>query len=114
MNKLYYGDNLEILRKDIKDESVDLIYLDPPFKSDQNYNVIFKEQNGSNSVAQIEAFEDTWHWDRKAVETYDEIIEVAAVKTTDLIIAFEKFLGRNDMLAYLVMMAIRKRWQVLT
>lgn len=107
MIKLYYGDNLEILREHIVDENVDLIYLDPPFKSDQNYNIIFKEQNGSKSAAQIQAFEDTWYWDEKALETYDEILEVASKKVVDLIIAFQTFLGNNDMLAYLVMMAIR-------
>lgn len=64
MNQLYYGDNLKILREHIKDGSVDLIYLDPPFKSDQNYNVIFKEKNGRKSTAQMQAFEDTWHWCR--------------------------------------------------
>ncbi|MGB3341280.1 MAG: DNA methyltransferase [bacterium] len=107
MNKLYYGDNLDILREHIKDESVDLIYLDPPFKSGQNYNVLFEEKNGSKSVAQIQAFEDTWQWDRKAAETYQEILETAPGKTCNLIIAFEKALGHNDMFAYLVMMAIR-------
>jgi len=107
MNKLYYGDNLDILREHIKDESVALIYLDPPFKSDQNYNVLFKEQNGSKSVAQIQAFEDTWHWDRKAVEIYDEILQKAPKHVADLIVAFQIFLGNNDLLAYLVMMAIR-------
>ncbi len=66
-NFLYYGDNLDILRRYIAEESVDLVYLDPPFKSDQNYNVLFQEQNGSRSAAQIHAFEDTWHWDQ-AVE----------------------------------------------
>jgi site-specific DNA-methyltransferase (adenine-specific) len=68
MNTLYYGDNLDILRRYIPDESVDLVYLDPPFKSSQNYNILFKEQNGTSSAAQIKAFEDTWHWDQKAEE----------------------------------------------
>jgi site-specific DNA-methyltransferase (adenine-specific) len=63
-NVLYYGDNLEILRRYIKDESVDLVYLDPPFKSDQDYNILFAERNGSRAAAQIKAFEDTWHWDK--------------------------------------------------
>jgi site-specific DNA-methyltransferase (adenine-specific) len=63
-NILYYGDNLEILRRYIKDESVDLVYLDPPFKSDQDYNILFAERNGSRAAAQIKAFEDTWHWDK--------------------------------------------------
>ena len=60
-NILYYGDNLDILRRYIDDESVDLVYLDPPFKSNQDYNVFFAERNGSQSAAQIQAFEDTWH-----------------------------------------------------
>jgi site-specific DNA-methyltransferase (adenine-specific) len=63
-NILYYRDNLEILRRYIKDESVDLVYLDPPFKSDQDYNILFAERNGSRAAAQIKAFEDTWHWDK--------------------------------------------------
>jgi site-specific DNA-methyltransferase (adenine-specific) len=60
-NVLYYGDNLEILRRYIENESVDLVYLDPPFKSDQDYNILFAERNGSQAAAQIKAFEDTWH-----------------------------------------------------
>jgi site-specific DNA-methyltransferase (adenine-specific) len=63
-NVLYYGDNLEILRRYIEDESADLVHLDPPFKSDQDYNILFAERNGSHPVAQIKAFEDTWHWDK--------------------------------------------------
>jgi len=69
-NTLYYGDNLDILKRYIKAESVDLIYLDPPFKSDQNYNVLFQEQDGSRSAAQIRAFEDTWRWDQSSAEGY--------------------------------------------
>ena len=64
-NVLYYGDNLDILRRYVKDETVDLIYLDPPFKSDQNYNVLFKEQDGTRAASQIQAFEDTWTWDQE-------------------------------------------------
>ncbi len=61
-NKLYYGDNLEVLRQHVKDESVDLIYLDPPFNSRQDYNVLFAEKDGTRSSSQIMAFEDTWEW----------------------------------------------------
>ncbi len=108
MNTLYYGDNLDVLRKYIKDESVDLIYLDPPFNSNQSYNILFQEKNGTKSSAQIQAFEDTWHWDLIAEETWTEIVEESLnSKLADLMIAMQKFLGRNDMMAYLVMMAIR-------
>jgi site-specific DNA-methyltransferase (adenine-specific) len=63
-NVLYYGDNLDILRRYVKDEAVDLIYLDPPFKSDQNYNVLFKERDGTRAASQIQAFKDTWTWNQ--------------------------------------------------
>ena len=106
-NTLYYGDNLDILERNIPDESVDLIYLDPPFKSNQNYNILFKEKNGTGSAAQISAFEDTWHWDQNAEETYVEITENAPKKVADLIIALRDFLGSNDMMVYLTMMASR-------
>ena len=106
-NTLYYGDNLDILREYIEDNSIDLIYLDPPFNSKQSYNVLFAEKNGTQSPAQIKAFEDTWHWDRKAEETYREIEENLPKKIADLIRALRSFLGENDMMAYLVMMTIR-------
>jgi len=77
-NLLYYGDNLDILRRYIKDESVDLVYLDPPFKSNQDYNVLFAEQDGARSAAQIKAFEDTWRWDQGAALAF-LIIVVAAL-----------------------------------
>ncbi len=66
-NRLYYGDNLTVLRDSIRDESVDLIYLDPPFNSNASYNVLFKGLAGAESAAQIEAFDNTWHWNRAAV-----------------------------------------------
>ncbi len=71
-NLLCYGDNLDILRRYIKDETVDLVYLDPPFKSNHDYNVLFAEQNGTRSTAQIKAFEDPWRWDQTAAEAYSE------------------------------------------
>ena len=74
MNTLYYGDNLKILRDYIKDESVDLIYLDPPFNSNRNYNVLFRNESGSDSESQITAFEGTWHWNLAAEQTYSELI----------------------------------------
>ncbi|MGC9124028.1 MAG: DNA methyltransferase [Thermoplasmata archaeon] len=109
MNKLYYGDNLEILRKYIPDNSVDLIYLDPPFNSKANYNVIFREENGKKPISQIKAFSDFWHWDEEAQKTYQELLDNPKVpeKLKKMITAFESFLGHNDMMAYLVMMAIR-------
>jgi len=106
-NTLYYGDNLDILREHIKDESIDLIYLDPPFNSNKNYNILFGEKNGTQSHAQIGAFEDTWHWDIKAERTYQEIVEKLPIRISSLIQALRSFLGENDMMAYLTMMAIR-------
>jgi len=106
-NTLYYGDNLDILREHIEDNSIDLIYLDPPFSSNKDYNVLFGEKNGTQSPAQIKAFEDTWHWDRKAEETYRGIVENLPKKIANLIRALRSFLGENDIMAYLVMMAIR-------
>ena len=106
-NKLYFGDNLEIMRKYIGDESVDLIYLDPPFNSKATYNVLFDEKNGTQSRAQITAFEDTWHWGFEAEATYHGIVTEGPKKLADLMQALRSFLGQNDMMAYLTMMAIR-------
>ncbi len=106
-NVLYYGDNLEILSEHIPDESVDLIYLDPPFNSQQQYNVLFKEPTGQSSTAQIRAFTDTWHWDMAAERTYDEIITNAPLKVSRAIEALRTFIGSNDVMAYLVMMTLR-------
>jgi site-specific DNA-methyltransferase (adenine-specific) len=106
-NKLYFGDNLKILREYVPDASVDLIYLDPPFNSQATYNVLFKEKTGEESAAQIMAFEDTWQWGRESEAVYREIVESGPRKLADLVQALLAFLGRNDMLAYLVMMAIR-------
>ena len=106
-NTLYYGDNLEVLREHISDKSIDLIYLDPPFKSNQTYNILFKERNGTDSTAQIKVFEDTWHWNEDAEKIYIVITETCPQKVANLIIALRSFLGSNDMMAYLVMMAIR-------
>ena len=105
-NTLYYGDNLDVLRRYIKDEAVDLIYLDPPFKSNQDYNVLFAEQGGTRSAAQIKAFEDTWRWDQGAAFAFQQTIE-AGGKVAQAMLAFRQFLGENDMLAYLSMMAPR-------
>ena len=72
MNRLYYGDNLDILRRYVSDESVDLVYLDPPFNSNQDHNVLFGHQDGTRAAAQIKAFEDTWRWDTAAAVAYAE------------------------------------------
>ncbi len=106
MNTLYYGDNLKILRDYIKDESVDLIYLDPPFNSNRNYNVLFKSEAGTEAESQITAFEDTWHWNASAEETYRELI-LEGDNVGQMVESFRQFIGANQMMAYLVMMAIR-------
>lgn len=106
MNTLYYGDNLDVLRRYIADASVDLIYLDPPFKSNQDYNVLFAEQDGSRSAAQIKAFEDTWRWDQAAAAAYEGIVERGG-RVSQAMQAFRTFLGESDLLAYLSMMAPR-------
>ena len=105
-NILYYGDNLDILQQHIQDATVDLIYLDPPFKSNQDYNILFQEQNGSRSKAQIKAFEDTWHWDQESAVAYEQIVETGG-EVARALMAFRTLLGNNDMLAYLSMMALR-------
>jgi DNA modification methylase len=106
-NRLYYGDNLTILQDHIADETIDLIYLDPPFNSNANYNLLFKEHSGAQSAAQIAAFEDTWHWTDESETTYHEIIKNSPETIVNLIQAFRSFLGTSDMLAYLTMMAAR-------
>ena len=109
-NALYYGDNLQVLRDYIPDESVDLVYLDPPFNSNASYNVLFKERTGEESPAQIRAFTDTWQWNQEAERTFeDDIIRSPGVPSPvkDMITAFRQFIGRNAMMAYLVMMAPR-------
>lgn len=106
MNTLYYGDNLKILREPIKDETVDLIYLDPPFNSNRNYNVLFRSESGSEAESQITAFEDTWHWNESAEATYHELV-LASDAVGQMIQSFRSFIGENQMMAYLTMMAIR-------
>jgi site-specific DNA-methyltransferase (adenine-specific) len=106
-NQLFYGDNLDVLRESIASESVDLIYLDPPFNSNANYNILFKSKAGDNSDAQIEAFEDTWHWNETAEGAFDQVARSGNTKAFDLLNAMRGFLGDNDMMAYLAMMAVR-------
>ncbi|MFH1081603.1 MAG: DNA methyltransferase [Pseudomonadota bacterium] len=105
-NQLYYGDNLDILRRYVKDETVDLVYLDPPFNSNANYNVLFAEKNGSQAASQIQAFTDTWTWNQESESIFAEIV-TAGGRVADCLQAFRTFLGECDMLAYLVMMAPR-------
>lgn len=106
MNNLYFGDNLDVLREKIKDESVDLIYLDPPFNSSLNFNVLFKETAGNPSEAQAEAFRDTWFWGTSAEEAYTDIVESGS-ELAILMHALRAWFGDNAMMAYLAMMAVR-------
>lgn len=107
MNKLYYGDNLDILRRYIVDESVDLIYLDPPFNSKRDYNAVFSEKDGKKSSAQVKAFVDTWHWDESAALAYDEVIRSNKTRVADCLRSFRSMLNTGPDLAYLSMMALR-------
>lgn len=103
-NTLFYGDNLKILRDYISDESVDLIYLDPPFNSNRSYNVLFKDESGQEMTSQIRAFEDTWHWVQSTEETLNSLINHRA---GEMMSALCQFMGKNQMTAYLVMMTVR-------
>ena len=114
MNRLYYGNNLAILRqKDdgrpvIGTESIDLIYLDPPFNSQASYNVLFRSTAGERSRAQIEAFEDTWHWGPEAELAFDEVMHGPSTDAAEMLRSMRAFLKEeNDMMAYLSMMAVR-------
>ena len=104
-NTLYYGDNFDVLRRHVKDESVDLVYLDPPFNSNADYNLLF-EEHGEKAAAQVQAFTDTWEWNTEARAAYEEVVEMGG-KTADTMRAFRTMLGPSDMLAYLSMMAPR-------
>jgi len=106
-NTLFYGDNLDILREYILAGSVDLVYLDPPFNSNRNYNVLFKDESGNDSEAQIVAFDDTWHWNPAAEQTYSALVTGAPDRVAQMIAALRDFVGANQMMAYLVMMTAR-------
>ena len=106
-NRLYYGDNLDVLRRYIKDESVDLIYLDPPFNSNADYNVLFAEKDGTGAASQIKAFGDTWKWDTAAAHAFHGIVTGGNARVSLAMQAFRTFLGENDLLAYLAMMSPR-------
>jgi DNA modification methylase len=105
-NVLYYGDNLDVLRRHVADESVDLVYLDPPFNSNATYNVLFAEHHGERAASQIKAFEDTWTWDYTAEWSYRQTVE-AGGQVSKALQAFHTLLGPSNMLAYLAMMAPR-------
>src|ERR671925_1219242 len=95
-NALYYGDNLAVLRESIRDESVDLVYLDPPFNSNATYNVLFRAPTGEQSQAQIEAFEDTWHWNEAAERAFDEVVQSGNTDAAEMLRAMRAFLKEND------------------
>ena len=105
-NVLYYGDNLDVMRRYIDAESVDLVYLDPPFNSNATYNVLFAEKSGDQAAAQIKAFEDTWHWDQSSEAAYWDVLHRGG-RVADALKAMRDLLGENDMMAYLAMMAPR-------
>ncbi len=108
MNTLYYGDNLEIVQKYINDESVDLVYLDPPFNSKRAYNIIFKDKNGKYPSSQIEAFDDTWQWCDESEEILFQMSKSSyPAELFRMLDSFRNFLGASDMIAYLVMMSVR-------
>ncbi len=106
-NVLYYGDNLGVLKEHFPDESVDLIYLDPPFNSSRSYNVLFRESGGASSEAQIEAFEDTWEWGHGAEEALHQVVTGPHQQVARMLDSMVTGLGRNPVTAYLCMMAPR-------
>ncbi|MGQ0567578.1 MAG: DNA methyltransferase [Gemmobacter sp.] len=107
-NRLYYGDNLDVLRKHIADDSVDLIYLDPPFNSKVDYNQQFKTTKGQKSPAQIQAFTDTWQWDDAISGQAVKDVKVSSYQdAAKMLDAMVGFLGKNALTAYLAMMAVR-------
>jgi DNA modification methylase len=111
MNRLFYGDNLDVLRESVATKSVDLVYLDPPFNSNRNYNVIFGKHpgDGDEAAAQIQAFDDTWHWTPATDQQYQRYALAGEVEdqVAEALTAFRVLLGENDAMAYLVNMAPR-------
>ena len=107
MNRLYYGDNLEVLRREVRDATVDLIYLDPPFNSNASYNILFRSPAGQAADSQIEAFDDTWHWGPTAEAAFDDVMKSEHTDVAELLRTMRLFLRDNDMMAYLAMMAVR-------
>lgn len=107
MNRLYFGDNLEVLRGLIPDESVDLVYLDPPFNSKRNYNIFLKSPEGLDSHAQLTAFDDTWRWGAQAEVEYDDVLGGKNTDVASLLKALREFMSESDTMAYLTFMANR-------
>lgn len=107
-NVLFYGDNLDVLRRYGATETVDLVYLDPPFNSNASYNVLFGHADGTQAAAQIKAFDDTWRWDQTAAAAFEETV-TAGGQVAQALLAFQTLLGPSTMLAYLAMMAPRLR-----
>ncbi len=106
-NRLFYADNLVALRDHVADASVDLVYLDPPFNSNASYNILFRSPAGHAAESQIQAFEDSWHWNDAAEDAFEQVMRSGRSRAFDLLRAMRAFLGENDMMAYLAMMAIR-------
>lgn len=106
-NTLYYGDNLDVLRQHVRDESVDLIYLDPPFNSNATYNVLFRAPAGHDSESQIEAFKDTWHWGPGAALALHEVLKSSCADAAAMLVAMQRMLKQSDLMAYLCMMTVR-------
>ena len=106
-NKLYFGDNLDILQEHVATESIDLIYLDPPFNSNATYNLLFRAESSAQSAAQITAFDDIWHWGLESEYAFRTVVANGPRGLGQLLEAMRAFLGQNDMVAYLTMMAQR-------
>ncbi|MFZ1102302.1 MAG: DNA methyltransferase [Hyphomicrobiaceae bacterium] len=106
-NHLHFSDNLGVLRESIRDESVDLVYLDPPFNSNATYNMLFREPSGEPSQAQIEVFEDTWHWNEAAERAFDDVMQFGNTPAADMLRALRSFLRDNDMMAYITNISVR-------
>lgn len=104
---LYFGDNLDVLREHVRDESVDLIYLDPPFNSAASYNVLFKTTDGTRSQSQLTAFEDTWSWAEASAMAFDDVMRSGHTEVSTVLRAMQQILGESDLMAYLAMMTVR-------
>lgn len=106
-NRLYYGDNLDVLREHVADASVDLVYLDPPFNSNASYNILFKSPTGAGADASIEAFDDTWTWGPAAESALMDVTASGNHRLHAFLTAMRTAIGENAMMAYLAMMAVR-------